>query len=257
MTIAPLVAPMIGGYVSVLLGWRAVFGVLVAYSTIMMFAIYYNIPETLDPKNRQPLHLRTSLRNYLSLLRNKQAVGLVLCGSFSFSGMFVFLTAGAFVYIDIFGVKPQNFGYLFALNVLTLIAFTMLNGRVVKRFGSEKMLMFGLSVQLVAGIGLFLCWVADLGLIFIVPCVMFMVGTISTIGSNSMGLLLNKYPRMAGTASSLAGTLRFGIGSIMGFIVAYLPGDQTWPMLLMMAACAVLSMTTYLYLGASKHEKLR
>lgn len=257
MTIAPLAAPMIGGYVSVLLGWRAVFGFLVIYSIIMMVAIYYKIPETLKKENRQPFHLRTSLRNYASLLRNKQAIGLVMCGAFSFSGMFVFLTAGAFVYIDIFGVEPQNFGYLFALNVLTLIAFTTLNGRVVRRFGSENMLKFGLSVQLMAGIGLFICWAADLGLAFIVPCVMFMVGTISTIGSNSMGLLLNKYPNMAGTTSALAGTLRFGTGSLIGFIVAYLPGDQTWPMLLMMALCAVLSMSTYLFFGASKYEKLR
>ncbi|GEA59916.1 Bcr/CflA family multidrug efflux MFS transporter [Vibrio comitans] len=252
MTVAPLVAPLIGGHVSVIAGWRAVFGILAVFSVIMLVAIYYKIPETLAKENRQPFHLRTSLRNYAGLLRNRQAMGLVLCGAFSFSGMFVFLTAGAFVYIDIYGVAPQDFGYLFGLNVLTLVMFTTLNGKVVKKYGSNKMIMFGLTIQLLAGLGLFICWVADLGLVFIVPCVMFYVGTISTIGSNGMALLLNKYPNMAGTTSSIAGTLRFGVGSVMGFIVAHLPGDESWPMLTMMALCAVLSIVIYKVLGESK-----
>ncbi|OBT13473.1 Bcr/CflA family drug resistance efflux transporter [Vibrio sp. UCD-FRSSP16_10] len=252
MTVAPLLAPMIGGHVSVYAGWRAVFAILAVFSVIMLVAIYYKIPETLAKENRQPFHLGTSLRNYARLLRNRQAMGLIMCGAFSFSGMFVFLTAGSFVYIDLYGVPVQDFGYLFGLNVLTLVAFTILNGRVVKKYGSRNMIMFGLSIQLIAGIGLFICWLANLGLIFIVPCVMLYIGTVSTIGSNGMALLLNNYPNMAGTTSSIAGTIRFGLGSLMGFFVATLPGDQSWPMLTMMGLCAVLSITIYKVFGESK-----
>ncbi|CAM2835337.1 Bcr/CflA family multidrug efflux MFS transporter [Vibrio rarus] len=252
MTVAPLVAPLIGGYVSVLAGWRAVFALLALFALVMLMAIYFKIPETLAIQNRQPFHLRTSLRNYVKLLVNRQAMGLILCGAFSFSGMFVFLTAGSFVYIDIYGVAPQDFGYLFGLNILTLVIFTTLNGKVVKKYGSPKMILFGLSLQLIAGVGLFLCWIGDLGLVFIVPCVMLYVGTISTIGSNSMALLLNNHPNMAGTTSSIAGTLRFGLASLMGFIVASLPGDKSWPMLTLMGLCAVLSITMYKVFGESK-----
>ncbi len=92
-----------------------------------------------------------------------------------------------------------------------------------------------------AGIGLFVSWVLDWGLWGTVPFVVLFVGTISTIGSNSMGLLLSKYPRMAGTASSLAGTLRFSSGSIIGAVVAALLDTETWPMIFVMAACSVLS----------------
>ncbi|WP_261815356.1 Bcr/CflA family multidrug efflux MFS transporter [Vibrio gallicus] len=257
MTVAPLAAPMIGGHISVWAGWRAVFALLAIFAAIMLVTIYFRIPETLDDKNKQPFHLRNSLRNFQVLLNNPQALGYIMCGAFSFSGMFVFLTAGSFVYIDYFGVEPQNFGYLFALNIVTMIFFTTLNGRVVKRFGSRNMLLFGLSIQLIAGIGLFLCWVFDLGLIAIVPCVMLYVGTISTVGSNSMALLLNQYPNMAGTTSSLAGTLRFGLGSIMGFIVAQLPGDQSWPMLIMMGACSIAAFLMFKIFGERNREKLR
>ncbi|MGC9551466.1 Bcr/CflA family multidrug efflux MFS transporter, partial [Vibrio metoecus] len=123
------------------------------------------------------------------------------------------------------------------------------NGRFVKKVGSHNMLRFGLFIQLIAGIGLFSSWLMNWGLWGTVPFVVLFVGTISTIGSNSMGLLLSKYPRMAGTASSLAGTLRFGTGSIVGAVVAAMPGTETWPMIFVMAACSVLSGAFYWTLG--------
>lgn len=111
------------------------------------------------------------------------------------------------------------------------------------------MLRFGLTVQLIAGIGLFVGWMLDLGLWGMVPFVVLFIGTLSTIGSNSMALLLSGYPTMAGTASSLAGTLRFGTGSLVGALVAAMPGAVAWPMIIVMFACSVLSALFYWTLG--------
>ncbi len=249
ITLAPLVAPLIGGYLAVWFGWRSIFWLLTAFAVLVIVLVLWKVPETLAAENRQPLRLTNTLKNYLHLCRNGQAMGLIFAGAFSFSGMFAFLTAGSFVYIDIYGVTPNQFGYLFALNILAMIAMTTINGRFVKRVGSHAMLRFGLAVQLSAGLGLFISWSLDWGLWGTVPFVVLFVGTISTIGSNAMGLLLSGYPRIAGTASSLAGTLRFGTGSIIGAVVALMPSDVTWPMILVMAACSVLSAGFYWTLG--------
>lgn len=249
ITIAPLIAPMLGAHLAIWFGWRSIFWVLAVFTLVVVLMVYWKIPETLKPENRQPLHLLTTLRNYARLCRSAKAMSLILCGAFSFSGMFAFLTAGSFVYIDIYGVSPDMFGYLFGLNVVAMIGMTMLNGRIVKRVGSHWMLRFGLIVQLLAGIGLFTGWVLNWGLWGTVPFVVMFIGTISTIGSNSMGLLLSGYPQMAGTASSLAGTLRFGTGSIVGVIVAAMPSGVTWPMVLTMAVCSVISALCYWLFG--------
>ena len=169
----------------------------------------------------------------------------MFASAFSFAGMFSFLTAGAFVYIDIYGVTPNEFGYLFGLNIIAMILMTSLNGRIVKKVGSHAMLRLGLTLQLLAGIGLVATWFLDLGLWGTVPFVVLFVGTISTIGSNAMGLLLSGYPKMAGTASSLAGTLRFGTGSLVGSLVAAMPSGVVWPMVIVMALCSVLSSVFY------------
>ncbi|PJC87751.1 Bcr/CflA family drug resistance efflux transporter [Vibrio sp. HA2012] len=249
ITVAPLIAPMFGGYLSVWFGWRSVFWFLTIVALLVILAVYWKIPETLPEEKRQPLRLKTTMQNYIRLSMNPVVVGLVLSGAFSFSGMFAFLTAGSFVYIDIYGVPPTQFGYLFGLNIVCLITMTSINSRLVIRKGSHSMMRLGLTIQMVAGLGLFIGWLFDLGLWGIVPFVMCYAGTLSTIGSNATALLLSGYPDMAGTASSLAGTLRFGMGSIVGTIVAAMPGDAAWPMILMMSLCALLSGVMYWTLG--------
>ncbi|MGR5295773.1 Bcr/CflA family multidrug efflux MFS transporter [Vibrio mediterranei] len=249
ITLAPLVAPMIGGHLAVWFGWRSIFWVLTAFSGVVIAAVVWKIPETLASENRQPLRFRTTIRNYLRLCKNPVAMGLMFSGAFSFAGMFAFLTAGSFVYIDIYGVTPDQFGYLFGLNIVTMIIMTSINGRMVKKVGLHGMLRFGLSIQLFAGLGLLASGILDLGIWGTVPFVMLFIGTLSTIGSNSMGLLLSGYPTMAGTASSLAGTLRFGTGSVIGAIVAMLPGGTVWPMIALMAICSVLSAALYWTFG--------
>lgn len=249
ITIAPLVAPMIGGHLAIWFGWRSIFWVLAIFAAVVISLVLWKIPETLTVEKKQPLRFRTTIRNYARLCANPVAMGLIFSGAFSFSGMFAFLTAGSFVYIDIYGVRPDHFGYLFGLNIVAMIIMTSVNGRLVKKVGSHAMLRFGLAVQLFAGLGLFVTWMLDLGLWGTVPFVVLFIGTLSTIGSNSMGLLLSGYPTMAGTASSLAGTLRFGTGSIIGAVVAMLPSGATWPMITVMSACSVLSAAFYWIFG--------
>ncbi|EKO3616599.1 Bcr/CflA family multidrug efflux MFS transporter [Vibrio metschnikovii] len=249
VTLAPLVAPLIGGHLAVWFGWRSIFWVLAIFAVVVMAMVLWKVPETLAIENRQPLRFMNTMKNYAQLCRNGQAMGLIFAGAFSFSGMFAFLTAGSFVYIDIYGVTPNQFGYLFALNIIAMIAMTSINGRFVRRVGSHAMLRFGLFIQLLAGVGLFVGWALDWGLWGTVPFVVLFIGTISTIGSNAMGLLLSGYPRIAGTASSLSGTLRFGTGSVIGAVVASMPSDVTWPMILVMSACSVLSAGFYWTLG--------
>lgn len=245
ITISPLLAPMIGGHLAVWFGWRSIFTVLAAVSFFVLLAVLFKIPETLAPENKQPLRFKTTMRNYFKLITNPVAFGLIFCGAFSFAGMFAFITAGSFVYIDIYGVQPEYFGYLFALNVVGMVAMTSFNGRAVRKMGSHWMLRFGLWYQTFAGVALLVSWLCGLGLWAIVPCVILFVGTISIIGSNSMGLLLSSYPQMAGTASSLAGTLRFGSGAAISALIAFLPSGYVWPMVVSMFLCAILSASCY------------
>jgi len=147
-----------------------------------------------------------------------------------------------------YGIDIKHVGYLFALNVLLMMVMTTLNGRLVKKMGSHWMLRFGLSMQFAAAVLLLIAQILNLGLLglwgTVIPVMMF-VSTISVIGSNSMALLLSEYPHIAGTASSLAGTLRYGAGALVAAAVSAMPATSVWPMVGMMVLCATLSISVY------------
>ena len=73
------------------------------------------------------------------------------------------------------------------------------------------------------------------------------------VSSNAMAVILDEFPHMAGTASSLAGTFRFGIGAIVGALLSMATFTTAWPMLISTAFCASSSIPFYLY--ASRRRK--
>ncbi|MEX0576622.1 Bcr/CflA family multidrug efflux MFS transporter, partial [Enterobacter cloacae subsp. cloacae] len=213
-TIAPLVAPMAGGAVLVWFSWHAIFWILALAALLASAMIFFFIDETLAVERRQKFHIRTTMGNFASLFRHKRVLSYMLASGFSFAGMFSFLSAGPFVYIELNHVSPQHFGYYFALNIVFLFIMTIINSRFVRRIGALNMFRAGLWIQFVMAIWLVVSAFFGVGFWALVVGVAAFVGCVSMISSNAMAVILDEFPHMAGTASSLAGTFRFGIGAV-------------------------------------------
>ncbi|MEI9699775.1 Bcr/CflA family multidrug efflux MFS transporter [Enterobacter cloacae] len=252
-TIAPLVAPMAGGAVLVWFSWHAIFWILALAALLASAMIFFFIDETLDVERRQKFHIRTTMGNFASLFRHKRVLSYMLASGFSFAGMFSFLSAGPFVYIELNHVSPQHFGYYFALNIVFLFIMTIINSRFVRRIGALNMFRAGLWIQFVMAIWLVVSAFFGVGFWALVVGVAAFVGCVSMISSNAMAVILDEFPHMAGTASSLAGTFRFGIGAVVGALLSMATFNTAWPMLWAMAFCATSSILFCLY--ASRPRK--
>ncbi|MGC6011113.1 Bcr/CflA family multidrug efflux MFS transporter [Enterobacter kobei] len=252
-TIAPLVAPMAGGAVLVWFSWHAIFWILALAALLASAMIFFFIDETLPAEHRQKFHIRTTIGNFASLFRHKRVLSYMLASGFSFAGMFSFLSAGPFVYIELNHVSPQHFGYYFALNIVFLFVLTIINSRFVRRVGALNMFRAGLWIQFVMAIWLVVSAFLGVGFWALVIGVAAFVGCVSMISSNAMAVILDEFPHMAGTASSLAGTFRFGIGAIVGALLSMATFTTAWPMLWAMACCATSSVLFCLY--ASRPRK--
>ncbi|AVO98957.1 MULTISPECIES: Bcr/CflA family multidrug efflux MFS transporter [Enterobacter] len=253
-TIAPLVAPMAGGAVLVWFSWHVIFWILALAALLASAMIFFFIDETLPAERRQKFHIRTTMGNFASLFRHKRVLSYMLASGFSFAGMFSFLSAGPFVYIELNHVSPQHFGYYFALNIVFLFIMTIINSRFVRRVGALNMFRAGLWIQFVMAIWLVLSAFTGMGFWALVVGVAAFVGCVSMVSSNAMAVILDEFPHMAGTASSLAGTFRFGIGAIVGALLSMATFNTAWPMLWAMAFCATSSILFYLY--ASRPRKV-
>lgn len=246
-TIAPLIAPMVGGAVLVWFSWHVIFWILAVAALLASAMIFFFIDETLPVERRQKFHIRTTLGNFASLFRHKRVLSYMLASGFSFAGMFSFLSAGPFVYIELNHVSPQHFGYYFALNIVFLFVMTIINSRFVRRVGALNMFRAGLWIQFVMAIWLVVTAFLGVGFWALVVGVAAFVGCVSMVSSNGMAVILDEFPHMAGTASSLAGTFRFGIGAVVGALLSLAAFSTAWPMLWAIALCATCSILFYLY----------
>ncbi|XXN65605.1 Bcr/CflA family multidrug efflux MFS transporter [Enterobacter ludwigii] len=253
-TIAPLLAPIIGGWLLLLWNWHAIFWTLAGAALITTVLVMTQIRETLKPEQRQRFHLRTTLGNFVALVRHKRAFSYMLASGFSFAGLFTFLNAGPFVYIEVNHVSPQNFGYYFGLNVVFLFVMTLINSRAVRRFGPVKMFRMGLVIQFAMGVWMLISSALDFGFLSLVFGVAMFIGCVSTVSSNAMAVILDEFPHMAGTASSLAGTLRFGVGALVGALLSLVSINSAWPMVATIALCATISIVLFTYASRPHHS---
>jgi len=249
MAIAPLIAPLLGGFIVAHVSWHWVFIVLAAIALIGAALFVRVIHETLHAEHRHHFHLGNIARNYGKLLTHRVGMGYMLTGGLSTGGMFSFIVTSPYVYIELYGVQPDHYGWLFGLNVLALMAAGSLNARLVRRLGAERMLRFGLGLLLVASLLMLgLSQLADPPLWLLVAASAFFVGLNGFVIGNSTAGFMTLFPTLAGTASAFAGTLRFGLGAVAGTLASLLHNGTFVPMVGVMAACGLSAIASYLWL---------
>ncbi|MBN6075956.1 Bcr/CflA family multidrug efflux MFS transporter [Aggregatibacter actinomycetemcomitans] len=248
--VAPLVAPILGGYIVYFFHWHAIFYVIAMMGLLSILLVFFVVPETHHKEKRIPLRLNIIARNFMALWKQKPVLGYMFAASFAFGGLFSFVTAGSIVYIGIYGIKPENFGYFFMLNIAVMIFGSFLNGRLVHKVGAETMLRVGLAVQFLSAIWLVLVVLLDLGFWAMAIGIAIFVGQNSLISSNAMASILEKFPNAAGSANSMVGSVRFGTGACVGSLVALMNMSSATPMLLTMVVCSVMAVVCYYFLTA-------
>ncbi len=237
--LATLAAPVLGGYLMLALGWRALFAVLLLFALLTWLAVWRFIPETHHGDARQA-SLLSVFRAYGQIGRQPMAIGYVLCTSLSFAGMFAYITASPFVYIDYFGVLPQHYGWLFGLNILGVIVLVSLNARLVGEVGPERMLVYGTRLSAISGMLLIICGLTSMGgLPLLVLGLLGYVSVTGLIGSNCMASLLAHFPHQAGAAAGMAVATQFGLGALASSVTSALHDGTPLPMTMMVGGCAL------------------
>ena len=249
-SIAPMLAPLIGGQVLWFLGWRAIFWVLAGVGVIGLAAAWLLLPETLRPEYRQPLVLSSILRRFGELFRHRAFMGYAFTGTFQFSALLSFLSGSPFVFIERYGVSPQQFGLIFGGMVVFMTVGSLLNARFVRKFGAGSILRYAVIVPAVAGsaalvLGVIEARYGNIGMWPFVLCIGPQIATISLIGPNSMAMALQRYPHMAGTASSLMGVMQFGIGAVFGAMVGQFFDGTILPMVAAMGIAGILCLLSH------------
>jgi DHA1 family bicyclomycin/chloramphenicol resistance-like MFS transporter len=247
--VAPVAAPLLGGYILLWFGWRAIFGMLALLGFACLAGIHFRLPETLHPASAQHLEARKIFASYTLLARDRTFVSAALVCGFAASGMFGYIASAPFVFIDLYGVSPQHFGWLFGFIAVGIVSASQINGRVLHSVPADRVLRAAVMVQFVAGGALLAATLARAGgfaglyvpLYVYVAC----VGFVYPCGA---ALAMAAHARMAGFASALLGTLQFGIAAVSTILLGIIGNASALPMAIVIGVCGTSALLVNLAL---------
>lgn len=245
MSVAPLLAPIIGGYL-LALDWRAIFALLAALGLLVLGASWFGLAESIPRRNPQAIRPAELARNLVDFCRRRVCVGYALLVSFVFCGLFSYISGSPFVFIEVFGIRSDRYGYLFGLTAFALIAGALANTRLVHRVTPATILRIGTALILAAGLAILVCGGLQLGGVagIIGPMLLYVLG-MAMVMPNAVAAAMEPVPHMAGFASSLIGCLQTAAGSLAGYLLGLLYNRSALPMALAVALSAALVGITY------------
>ncbi|SKC12094.1 MFS transporter, DHA1 family, bicyclomycin/chloramphenicol resistance protein [Kosakonia radicincitans] len=241
MAIAPIIGPLTGGQIIKITSWHAIFWLLAVIGGLMFFSLYA-LPETLPPEKRVNTSLAGAFTNYFSLLRNRTFMRFTLCLTFFYVSAYAFITGSPFVYIRYYGIDPQYYGWLFAINIVGLMGMSMVNRRLVQRHPLERLLKIAVAGAAVAAVTLALVVKLQLGgIAAVVVCVFLFFSMNGIIAATSTAAALDAVPAIAGSAAALMGSLQYGSGIISSLLLTWFRDGTPWTMVWIMALFTLAS----------------
>lgn len=242
MGLAPILAPLAGGYVLVHGGWRTIFWVLAAFGTVALVATLAALPETLERSTRRMGSLGDALARIRSVARDARFLVPGMLLALPFAAVFAYISSAPFVLIQYFGVRVEAFGWFFGANALGLIAGSQMNSRLLRRARSAVILRRAIRLQTVMALVLLATATTGAGgLPGVVLPLFFVVASIGFIAPNASAIAMTPFGADAGTASALLGTCQALAGVVATVAVGFMPGSGAVPMAAVIAACTVLA----------------
>lgn len=239
----PLLAPVLGALLQGLGGWRLVFGFLMLYAAGVGWLLWHKMPKPEWAGRIGRGVLADVFGRYRRVLGTRPALGYLFFQAFSFSSMFSFLTESPFVYMKLYGVSTYDYGWLFALNVVTMASFNRITAwRLKSGTHPQQILKAGILVQFAANLVLLLS-VAVLGLPplwMLVAGVMFSVGTQGLVTANTQACFMGYFSKESGSANAVLGVCQSVIGAGMGLLTTWLHNGSAIVMVCMMFVSTTL-----------------
>jgi MFS transporter, DHA1 family, multidrug resistance protein len=246
MSIAPVVAPLIGGLVQAWLGWRANFIIIVAIGTATAAVSWRLLPETLPRRATAPIAIASTIRGFAVFANDRGFVANLAIVALSYAGLFAWISGSPFVLQDIYGLTALQFSVAFATACLGALVGAAVAASLVVRIGLDRTLGLG-TFALAAG-GLGMAASLALGSTRVAPLVLFMVlyhaGLMFTM-PQAIASAMMPFAARAGSASSFIGLVQQVSAASLGTIVGYAIGRSAWPLAGALATAGCLSLLVW------------
>ncbi|MBN2241661.1 MAG: multidrug effflux MFS transporter [Acidobacteria bacterium] len=252
-TIAPVLAPVVGGWLQVWFGWRAVFVFLLIFALLLMFSSWRALPETLPRGKRQRLEPAFLLRSYGKVLSTGpfvlSSISLGICNA----GFFIYIMSAPRFLMTHLGLRETDFLWLFGPIAIGMMMGAHISGRVAGKISGNRTVLAGYCIMAAAAAGN-----AGLNLLLppmlpwtIVPLFVFVVGMTTAMPSLTL-MGLDLFPLQKGLAASCQGFIMLGLNSLVAALVPLIWGTALSLAVTCLSLTSVGLLMLLLYFGTMK-----
>ncbi|GGK10444.1 multidrug effflux MFS transporter [Pseudomonas matsuisoli] len=249
MGVAPILAPVGGGLLLEIGGWMSIFFCLALFGALVGGAVWIRLPETLPPgPGRQPLKGLT--RRYVNLLRDSEFMAYGMSGGIALAGMFAYIAGSPFVFIQLYGVPAEHYGWLFGANAAGFILVAQINARLMRFAGPAFWLRRFIWVYAMSALALLVIALAKpASLAWLMVPLFICISSLGCIAPNATACAMAKQGAHAGSASALMGSLQFCIAALTSSLVGIFHDGTAVPMAAVITGCGLLAALLAWYSG--------
>ena len=247
--VAPAIAPIIGGWLFVHLGWHSIFWFLTGIGVLLWLANFRFLPETLHLDQRQPMNARNLLRGYRQLIANPRFVLLALASGVPFNGMFLYVLSAPEFLGSLLGLGPTQFFWFFVLTISGIMAGAWMSGRMAGKVPAKTQIRHGFVIMVLVSVAnvlanfLFTAHVSWA----LLPVALFAFGWAMMVPAVTL-LVLDLVPERRGMASSLQACLGSTANGLVAGVLAPLVMHSAIALALASAALLSIGLLAWMWL---------
>jgi DHA1 family bicyclomycin/chloramphenicol resistance-like MFS transporter len=240
--VSPMLAPTVGGYITILYGWHAIFIALLALGVLNLLSTIFLLPNVFKPDLDISLKPGPIIKGFLSVTFEPQFYTYAFAGAIAFAGLFAYVAGSPVVFMDVYKVSTETYGWIFAFLSIGLIGASQVNSALLKKYKSEQIIMVALLCQVAFSIIFFVAVYYNLA--GVAGTITFLFAFLCCIGftnPNTIALSLAPFKKNAGTASALMGAIQMGMGALASSALSFFNTKSAEPMILVMLFTSLLA----------------
>ncbi len=244
----PVIAPSMGQAVQLVAGWRWIFVALAAVGALAAIWVYYRLPETLAPENRQEINIPVIARNMHDALVNRQSIGYVIGTMLVMGGVFGYVNTAQQLYSEHFGVSDASFPIVFGSTAAMMAVANLTNSRIVMRFGARRVSHTGVLIFItVSAVQVWASHYRPGDLSWFLPLTALNLGLLGFLGANFGSIAMQPFAHIAGAASSVQSFFRMFGAAMVGLVIGQAFDGTAKPFALSLLISSTLALLFVLY----------
>lgn len=253
--VAPVIAPLAGGFLVGPIGWRGALAVILALSTLMLVAVLAIVRETHTEHRRAELRAsRATLGSPLRDLIGRTFVGHAIAFCCAFATMMAYISASPFIYQTMMGFSAGQYGAMFGVNALALVGTSAVSARLTVRHDVRRLAGIGLATGFVSTAAMVVIATSGIPAGWLALPLLVTVGSMGLVFGNTTALALGAAPRAAGTASAALGATQFGLAAAVSPLVSIGGENTAVPAAVVMMCAITLAVVGFAFAGRRGHH---